>query len=138
MHKVILQAVALSGVAIAAGTTSSTACNYTALASRLSSTSSIILPGSSDFNDTVARWSNLEPPTANLVVVPGTEDDVVQTVSIAHMYSMIQYHKAHTGHVARLFDDDDTPNSRSNSQTSARCPSSPPTACTAPSRRWAP
>lgn len=90
MHTVKLQAVALSGVAIAAGTST---CNYTALASRLSSTSSIILPGSSDFNATVARWSNLEPPTANLVVVPGTEDDVVQTVSmpIQYPYYMILY-----------------------------------------------
>lgn len=84
MHMVTLQAVVtLAGVAVAAGITNSSTCDYTALASRLSSTSSIILPGAAggEFDAAVARWSNLDPPTANVVVVAGTEDDVVQTVS---------------------------------------------------------
>lgn len=90
LHMVTLQAVAtLAGVAVAAGSTNSSTCDYTALASRLSSTSSVILPGAGDeFDATVARWSNLEPPMANIVVVAGTEDDAIKTVSTSKQASL--------------------------------------------------
>lgn len=55
--------------------------DFTQLASKLSPSAHIYLPGSDGFNSLVARWSNLSMPVANVVVVPGTENDVVQTVS---------------------------------------------------------
>lgn len=55
--------------------------DFTQLARNLSPTAHIYLPGSDGFNSLVARWSNLSIPVANVVVVPGTENDVVQTVS---------------------------------------------------------
>lgn len=54
--------------------------DYSKLAEQLSSTASIYWPGSEQFNDITLRWSNLSVPIANIVVVPGTEDDVVKTV----------------------------------------------------------
>ncbi|KFY01573.1 hypothetical protein V490_00837 [Pseudogymnoascus sp. VKM F-3557] len=58
--------------------------DFTQLASKLSPSAHIYLPGSDGFNSLVARWSNLSMPVANVVVVPGTENDVVQTVKFAN------------------------------------------------------
>lgn len=55
--------------------------DFTQLARNLSPTAHIYLPGSDGFNSLAARWSNLSMPVANVVVVPGTENDVIQTVS---------------------------------------------------------
>lgn len=54
--------------------------DFTQLANKLSPTAHIYLPESDGFNSLSARWSNLSMPVANVVVVPGTENDVVQTV----------------------------------------------------------
>jgi hypothetical protein len=54
--------------------------NLTTLAPDLSPTAKIYLPGSSDFAASTVRWSNLEPPTANVVIAPGTEEDVAKIV----------------------------------------------------------
>lgn len=54
--------------------------DFTQLACNLSPGAQIYLPGSKGFNSLVARWSNLSMPVANVVVVPATENDVVQTV----------------------------------------------------------
>ncbi|KAK8009120.1 hypothetical protein PG991_011671 [Apiospora marii] len=62
--------------------------DYTELATQLSSTASIYWPGSEDFNDITLRWSNLSVPVANIVVVPGTEGDVVKTVAFANEHSV--------------------------------------------------
>ncbi|KAK7961974.1 FAD-linked oxidoreductase chyH [Apiospora aurea] len=62
--------------------------NYTALAEQLSKTASIYWPGSGDFEDIVACWSNLSVPVANIVVVPGIEEDVVQIVNFANEHSV--------------------------------------------------
>lgn len=48
---------------------------------RLSSTAKIYFPGSSGFTNATTRWSALEEPKVNVVVVPGTENDVAETVS---------------------------------------------------------
>jgi len=56
--------------------------NYTQLAKKLSRTAEIYLPGSEAFDATVARWSNLSTPVANVVVVPSTEHDIVETVRL--------------------------------------------------------
>lgn len=54
--------------------------NYTQLATKLSQNAQIYLPGSGAFDAAVARWSNLSIPVANVVVVPSTEHDIVETV----------------------------------------------------------
>jgi hypothetical protein len=50
------------------------------LAPELSRTTEILLPGSDEFTKHTVRWSNLEPPTPNVVIVPGTEKDVAKIV----------------------------------------------------------
>ncbi len=57
--------------------------NYNQLSAKLSKTAEIYLPGSDGFDDLVARWSNLSTPVANVVVVPSTENDIVQIVSLS-------------------------------------------------------
>ncbi|KAJ6187299.1 hypothetical protein N7519_002207 [Penicillium mononematosum] len=51
---------------------------------KLSSSAKVYYPGSSGFEDATTRWSALEEPTVNLVVVPGNENDVVETVKYAN------------------------------------------------------
>ncbi|RDL35322.1 putative FAD-dependent oxygenase [Venustampulla echinocandica] len=62
--------------------------NYAQLAAKLSKAAQIYQPGSSAFNAAVARWSNLSIPVANVVVVPSTENDIVQTVKFANQNSL--------------------------------------------------
>ncbi|WQF82340.1 Putative FAD-binding domain, PCMH-type, FAD-binding, type PCMH, subdomain 2 [Colletotrichum destructivum] len=54
------------------------------LGERLSPTAKIYQPGTAEFIAASTRWSNLNPPKPNLVVVPGTENDVVETVKFAN------------------------------------------------------
>lgn len=51
------------------------------LLENLSDAAKVYLPGSSEFEAASTRWSELETPNVNVVVVPGTADDVAQTVS---------------------------------------------------------
>jgi hypothetical protein len=51
------------------------------LSPHLSPAAKIYLPGSNEFTNYTVRWSNLQPPTPNIVVAPGTEKDVAQIVS---------------------------------------------------------
>ncbi|TVY44867.1 FAD-linked oxidoreductase [Lachnellula occidentalis] len=62
--------------------------SYVPLAKKLSKTAQIYQPGSDDFNAAVLRWSNLSTPVANIVVVPGTENDVVETVKFANQHRL--------------------------------------------------
>src|SRR5437588_9106306 len=55
--------------------------DLTQLGETLSSTAKIYFPGSAEFEAASARWSVLEAPKVNIVVVPGTENDVAETVS---------------------------------------------------------
>ncbi|CAG7982228.1 unnamed protein product [Penicillium salamii] len=55
-----------------------------AFAKSLSHTAEVYYPGSSGFENVTARWSVLEEPQVNLVVVPGTENDVAETVKYAN------------------------------------------------------
>lgn len=50
------------------------------LAPSLSASTKIYLPENSEFASHTVRWSNLEPPTPNVVIAPGTEDDVAKIV----------------------------------------------------------
>lgn len=55
--------------------------DYSQLQSRLSSSAQIYYPNSTEFDAATARWSALDEPTPNVVVVPGTENDVAVTVN---------------------------------------------------------
>lgn len=55
--------------------------DYKELSKKLSSAAKVYYPGSDEFEKASTRWSNLELPTVNIVVVPSTENDVVETVS---------------------------------------------------------
>ena len=52
-----------------------------ALRDVLSPAAEVFLQNTTQFEAVAIRWSVLEEPTANIAVVPATEDDVVQTVS---------------------------------------------------------
>jgi len=52
-----------------------------ALGAKLSTTAKVYYPGSSGFANVTTRWSVLEEPKVNVVVVPGTENDVAETAS---------------------------------------------------------
>ena len=52
-----------------------------ALVPKLSKTAKVYYPGNDDFNVGSARWSAASNPHVNAVVVPGTEEDVAETVS---------------------------------------------------------
>ncbi|GLA40221.1 hypothetical protein AnigIFM63309_007836 [Aspergillus niger] len=54
------------------------------LSGRLSNTSQIYFPGSSGFTNATTRWSVLDEPEVNVVVVPGTENDVAEIVKFAN------------------------------------------------------
>ena len=51
------------------------------LKTKLSPEAKVYWPGEDEFADATTRWSNLELPNINVVVVPGTDEDVSQTVS---------------------------------------------------------
>jgi hypothetical protein len=51
------------------------------LSPHLSPVAKIYLQGSNEFTNCTVRWSNLQPPTPNIVIAPGTEKDVAQIVS---------------------------------------------------------
>ncbi|KAI1424339.1 putative FAD-dependent oxygenase [Xylaria sp. FL1777] len=70
-------------------TSSPTKCNspdqlVQILGSVLSTAAAVHLPGSDEFVAATTRWSQLDTPTVNLVVVPATENDVAHTVQQAH------------------------------------------------------
>ncbi|KAJ5832859.1 hypothetical protein N7474_001170 [Penicillium riverlandense] len=58
--------------------------DLTALGYNLSSTAKVYFPRSSGFKNATTRWSVLAEPKVNVVVVPGTENDVVETVKYAN------------------------------------------------------
>ncbi|GES66583.1 FAD-dependent oxygenase [Aspergillus terreus] len=58
--------------------------NLDQLKAKLSSAAKIYCPGSTEFEQASTRWSVLDAPEVNVVVVPGTEHDVVETVKFAN------------------------------------------------------
>ena len=50
------------------------------LKATLSPEAKMYWPGEDEFADATTRWSNLELPNINVVVVPGTDEDVSRTV----------------------------------------------------------
>ena len=94
--------------------------NYGQLSQKLSKTAQIYLPGSEGFDAAVARWSNYSVPVANVVVLPGTENDVVE---IVRLLSALQDSNNSLLISTRL---------RSTSQISTQYPFLPPMACMDP------
>lgn len=93
MYRIKLEALAaIAAWAFAAASSPASGCKYLdglcprdadleALGAKLSSTAKVYYPGSSGFTNITTRWSVLEAPKVNIVVVPGTENDVAETVS---------------------------------------------------------
>lgn len=52
------------------------------LAAQLSRGAQIYFPGSESFSNLTVRWSNLSPPTPNVVIAPATEKDVSKIVCL--------------------------------------------------------
>ncbi|KAB8235698.1 hypothetical protein ETB97_010246 [Aspergillus alliaceus] len=67
------------------------------LGGKLSSTAKVYCPGSEGFKVASTRWSVLDAPKVNIVVVPGTENDVVETVKYANKKDLpfLAYNGAH-------------------------------------------
>ncbi|RSL54832.1 hypothetical protein CEP54_009713 [Fusarium duplospermum] len=67
------------------------------LGEKLSKSAKIYFPGSDDFVKATTRWSVLGAPTINVVVVPGTEKDVSETVKYANKKKLpfLAYNTAH-------------------------------------------
>ncbi|KAH6993264.1 hypothetical protein EDB82DRAFT_170307 [Fusarium venenatum] len=67
------------------------------LGKKLSNSSKIYCPGSPEFEKATTRWSVLDAPKVNIVVVPGTEQDVATTVKYANDKSLpfLAYNTAH-------------------------------------------
>lgn len=57
-------------------------CNYSGLQAQLSSSAQIYCSSSPQWASETSRWSALDEPQPNVVVVPGTEHDVSVTVSL--------------------------------------------------------
>ena len=66
-----------------------------ALAPYLSANAKIYLPGTKEFATYTTRWSNLEAPTPNVVIAPGTEKDVQKIVSFAMEVSVYKQARTH-------------------------------------------
>ncbi|POS69298.1 hypothetical protein DHEL01_v212307 [Diaporthe helianthi] len=70
------------------------------LVPRLSPTARVIYPNdTAAFDVATSRWSSYETPTISVVVVPGTEDDVAETVKFAAKFN-IPFLAANGGHGA--------------------------------------
>ncbi|EFW17327.1 hypothetical protein D8B26_000063 [Coccidioides posadasii str. Silveira] len=67
------------------------------LVKKLSGAAHIYLPGSGEFEAASTRWSVLETPRVNVVVVPGTANDVAETVKFANKKRVpfLAYNTAH-------------------------------------------
>lgn len=60
------------------------------LVPKLSATASVIYPNDTTaFDLATSRWSSYETPTISVVVVPGTENDVAETVSDFQIFGLI-------------------------------------------------
>ncbi|CAO2650808.1 Nn.00g091050.m01.CDS01 [Neocucurbitaria sp. VM-36] len=73
------------------------------LASHLSPAAKIYFPGSPGFTTYTVRWSNLEAPTPNVAILPGTEQDVSKIVKFAYDNDIpILAYNGHHGSITTL------------------------------------
>lgn len=56
--------------------------DFQELGGKLSNSAKVYFPGSHEFKEASTRWSVLEEPKVNVVVIPGTENDVAETVRL--------------------------------------------------------
>ncbi|CAK7212664.1 hypothetical protein SCUCBS95973_001540 [Sporothrix curviconia] len=70
--------------AVAAAVCKTSPLDTSSLVKKLSAGAYILNSTSAAFADAAARWSSLDAPVPNLIVVPATEQDVVQTVLFAN------------------------------------------------------
>ncbi|PGH03423.1 hypothetical protein AJ80_08671 [Polytolypa hystricis UAMH7299] len=71
--------------------------NMIELVKKLSPAARIYCPGTEEFEEASIRWSVLEEPKVNVIVVPGTVDDVAETVKFANQRKLpfLAYNGAH-------------------------------------------
>ncbi|KAJ5091128.1 hypothetical protein NUU61_005998 [Penicillium alfredii] len=71
--------------------------DFQELGGKLSNSAKVYFPGSHGFKEASTRWSVLEEPKVNVVVIPGTEDDVAETVKFANKKDLpfLTYNGAH-------------------------------------------
>ncbi|KAF7573909.1 GlcD, FAD-FMN-containing dehydrogenase [Pyrenophora tritici-repentis] len=62
--------------------------DWKTLATKLSVNAKIYLPGTKGFATYTTRWSNLEAPTPNIVIAPGTDRDVQEIVNFANTHNI--------------------------------------------------
>lgn len=86
----------------AAPTTPATGINVQAFANQLSKNAQIYVPNDSQFKTYTVRWSNLEAPTVNVVVLPGTEQDVSKIVSGSHSLTSPAAHPSSHAYTAQV------------------------------------
>lgn len=98
-----------------------------AFAATLSKSSQIYFPGSEEFVNASTRWSVLGAPTVSVVIVPGTEKDVVETVRLPELVALALF----------LLSELTAGRLRSNSRTNSTSLSLPSMAYTAQRPRWA-
>ncbi|KPM36930.1 hypothetical protein AK830_g9633 [Neonectria ditissima] len=79
------------------GTCPGSISDLTKLVKKLSNATKIYFPGSDEFTTATTRWSVLDAPKVNFVVVPGTENDVVETVKYANEQALpfLAFNTAH-------------------------------------------
>ncbi|KAI0430782.1 hypothetical protein F5Y09DRAFT_355762 [Xylaria sp. FL1042] len=53
-----------------------------------SADTSILFPGSSEFEDATARWTIFSPPTYNAAIRPGSEADIARIIKLASLYEL--------------------------------------------------
>ncbi|KAK7398253.1 hypothetical protein QQX98_012366 [Neonectria punicea] len=93
----VVTAVATLAATSACQTLWSRDADFKALSEKLSSSAKVYYPGLDDFAKASTRWSNLDIPTVNIVVVPNTENDVVEAVRFANKKKLpfLAYNSAH-------------------------------------------
>ncbi|KAL5401084.1 hypothetical protein PMIN03_011822 [Paraphaeosphaeria minitans] len=84
-------------------TTPATGIDVQAFAKQLSKSVQIYVPNDSQFKTYTVRWSNLDTPTVNLVVLPGNEQDVSEIVKYAYQMDIpILAYNGHHGSLTTL------------------------------------
>ncbi|KAF2445831.1 FAD-binding domain-containing protein [Karstenula rhodostoma CBS 690.94] len=84
-------------------TTPASGIDVQAFAKQLSKTAQIFLPNDSQFTTYTVRWSNLDAPTVNVVVLPGNEQDVSKIVQFAYQKNIpILAYNGHHGALTTL------------------------------------
>ena len=80
-----LLATIVAGAVVATASSVNCGCglsDFRKLVTNLSQEAEVYYPGSAQFDQLSQRWSNLETPIVNVEVLPATEKDVAEIVSL--------------------------------------------------------